>query len=118
MSLAAWVWLPLDGCRVSFTRGAANRGFAVFHDLPLPHQKNSSPPGDRGQAVRNDEEGRIGQRLANRLKNGFFGIWIERRSCLVENQDSRTVKKRPGNGHSLTFSVRKIGSVGFEVVIE
>src|SRR5579859_4243238 len=68
--------------------------------------------------MRHNEERRVRQRAVNDPKNGFFRAWVQRRSGLVENQDTRAMKQRSGNGDTLALPVREVGSTGLYALFE
>ena len=76
----------------------------LLDDAALLHEEDMVRPGDRGQAVRDDEHDPVPLDLCQRGDEGAFRLRVERRGRLVEDQDRRIAHQAAGNGESLLLA--------------
>ena len=61
----------------------------------------------RGEAVRDDEGGAAGQRLAQGALHGRLGLGVQVRRGLVEHHDVGRLEEQPGQGDTLLLAARE-----------
>ena len=60
--------------------------------------------------MRDDDGGAVVHQRLERILNEFFGLGVERRSRLVEQQQRRAAEQRAGDCNTLTLAARQAGA--------
>src|SRR5690606_8196581 len=77
---------------------------AAFGNLPLAQDQNLVGIDDRGETVGDDDGGAVAR---NDVEGGLdvaFGLGVEGRSCLIEDEDGRGLQNGAGDGHALLLA--------------
>ena len=77
---------------------------AGFDDLSFGHDDDPVSTFDRREAMGNDKGRAVLHQVRKRCLDPSLGLRIERRGCLIENQDRRILEQRPRNGDALALA--------------
>src|SRR5580692_4953079 len=92
------------GARHQFCVRAALANLTVFKN------ENFVRTADGGQAMRDHESGASDHQIGESFLYIHFGLRIQFRSCLVENEDGRVFKYGTCDGNSLPLAAAQAGS--------
>jgi hypothetical protein len=90
--------------RISTATGQQLRGGALLDDAPPLHHDDPVCVLDGGQAVRHDQGGATQHEFLQGVLHQALRFVVQRRGCLVQNQNGRVFVQRAGNRQALTLS--------------
>src|SRR5439155_19684928 len=96
--LASFFLLQSPHLGEAAVRGEEVAEVAALDDLAVVEDEDLVGIDDRREAVRDDERGAVARDLGERGLNGFFGVRVEGRGRLVEDEDRRGLEKRARDG--------------------
>ena len=80
---------------------------AVLDDAACIHHHDPVHGGDRGQAVRDGDDGLALHHLRQRVLDRGLDLAVQRRCRLVQHQHRRILQERAGQGNALALSTRE-----------
>ena len=75
-----------------------------FHDLPFIQNQNAIGALNGAEPVRHDERGAVDHQALQRLLHQPFGLRIQSRGGLVEQENSRILQNGSRNGDTLALT--------------